>query len=136
MKNLIIVTFIMLIMFFVLTKSQYVEYDELVLIMGALTIISVVYNFNKNRENNAKIIMSSAIFSFYLCWLFSIVDIIIDHFTPPKGIEDGVPATIVFKIVEYSDDMLVNSLVCMSFVVIITFITTKTLSWIGNLRSQ
>lgn len=134
MKKIIITMFITLIvLFLVLTNSQYVENDELFLIMGALTIVSVVYNFNKNRENNAKIIMSSAIFSFYLCWLFSIVDIIIDHFTPPKEIEDGVPATIVFKIVEYSDDMLVNNLVCMSFVVIITLITTKTL---GNLRTQ
>lgn len=134
LKKLILTTFTMLLVLLVLTKSLYVEYDELFLILVALMVFTTAYNFSRNRENNVKILLNTAISSYFLGWLLCIADIIIDHFTLPKGQEDGVPMTIGFTIDEFSDDMSLANLVCMFIVVITTFITTKTLSWIVSTR--
>lgn len=134
-RKIILPTFTILLVLLVLTKSLYVQYNELFLIIGALIILTTTYNFVNIREKNVKILLHTAIISYFSCWLLCIADIIIDHYSLSKGQEDGVPMTIGFKIDEFSEDMLLANLVCMLIVIIITFITTKTISWMVSSRT-
>lgn len=108
------------------TKSLYVEWNELFFTIGAITIFSVIYNI-KNQSSNAHLFGTSAISGFILCIVFGIVDLTLDHFLYylPNVNNDGGALTLGFKIVEYNDDLFVASFLGMIVVITLSFALTK-----------
>jgi hypothetical protein len=136
LKKSITGVFILLIAFLAVTKSLYVQFDEFFFIVVTLTVVSIIYNYYVNRADTARLLLSSAFIGFFLCWLFCVIDIMIDHFTLPKGKEDGVPLTIGFKIDEFSDDLFLANVISMFIVVIITFLANQILSKITRKEAR
>ncbi|OLS40749.1 hypothetical protein [Bacillus sp. MRMR6] len=112
-----------------ITKSLYVEWGELFIIIGALSLTSVIYL--KNKKDTGKLFVSSEVIGFVFFQVFGVADLVIDHYLYflPTGAEDGAPLTLGFKIEEYSDDMFLGSIISMCIVVVITFILTKIFSF-------
>ena len=116
---------ILLILLLTITKSVYIEWEELFIIIGALTLASVIYL--KHKSSTAKHLAILAVSGFVFCWGFGIVDIIIDHYLYylPNGSEDGSPLTIKFKVEEFSDDLFIGSIISMFVVVALTISSIK-----------
>jgi hypothetical protein len=106
------------------TKSLYVEWAELFIIIGSLSVISII--FNKQQIRFSVILGSSAIIGFLFCLVFGLIDLIADHFMYflPTGNEDGMPLTLGMKINEYSDDLFVASLISMISVLTISILAS------------
>jgi hypothetical protein len=113
----------MLILLFV-TKSQYVEWPEIFIIIGLLSVISIFYNLKPNELST--ILRNSAIIGFLIFWIFGLLDLMIDHFLYflPTGNEDGKPLTLGMKIEEYSDDLFFVSIISLFTVVIISILVS------------
>lgn len=124
-KQVIGLVLILLILLLTITKSVYIEWEELFIIIGALTLASVIYL--KHKNSTAKHLIILAVSGFVFCWGFGIVDIIIDHYLYylPKGSEDGSPLTIKFKVEEFSDDLFIGSIISMFVVVALTISSIK-----------
>ena len=117
------------VFFLTITKSLYVEWGELFIIIGTLSLVSVI--FLKNENKNLKFLGTSAIIGFILFWIFGVADLIIDHYMYflPNGMEDGAPLTLGFKLEEYSDDLFIGSIISMVVVLVVTFVLSKILSF-------
>jgi hypothetical protein len=113
----------MLILLFV-TKSQYVEWPEIFIIIGLLSVISIFNNLKPNELST--ILRNSAIIGFLIFWIFGLLDLMIDHFLYflPTGNEDGKPLTLGMKIEEYSDDLFFVSIISLFTVVIISILVS------------
>jgi hypothetical protein len=111
------------------TKSLYVEWAELFIIIGSLSVISII--FNKQQIRFSVILGSSAIIGFLFCLVFGLIDLIADHFMYflPTGNEDGMPLTLGMKINEYSDDLFVASLISMISVLTISILASLILKF-------
>ncbi|GMB08368.1 hypothetical protein EDD69_1205 [Thermolongibacillus altinsuensis] len=129
MKKIIgLIVVITTILLFV-TKSLYVEWAELFIIIGSLSVISII--FNKQQIRFSVILGSSAIIGFLFCLVFGLIDLIADHFMYflPTGNEDGMPLTLGMKINEYSDDLFVASLISMISVLTISILASLILKF-------
>lgn len=111
------------------TKSLYVEWGEIFIIIGALSLVSVISLRNDNRT--VKLFGITTIIGFIFFWIFGVADLIIDHYMYflPSGMEDGAPLTLSFKLEEYSDDLFVGSIISLVVVLVVTFVLTKILSF-------
>lgn len=113
------------------TKSLYVEWVELFILIISLSVISVILNlFSKRQRKISSFLGSSAIIGFLLCLVFGLVDLIADHFIYylPTGNEDGRALSLGFKIQEYSDDLFIGSVITMISVILISFLLTTLLA--------
>ncbi|CAN7760090.1 hypothetical protein [Paenibacillus sp. LjRoot56] len=107
---IVVVTMILLFV----TKSLYVEWTELFIIIGSLSFISILINlFSKRQRGISYILGSSALLGFLFFWVLSLIDLIADHFMYylPTGNEDGQSLSLGFKIQEYNDDLFVGSVI-------------------------
>lgn len=123
---------ILLLLLLTITKSQYVEWGELFIIVGALSCTSVLYL--KNKYEIGKLFVTSAVIGFVFFQVFGMVDLMIDHYLYflPNGTEDGAPLSLRFKMEEYSDDLFVGSVISMLIVVAVTFILSKIFSFTSS----
>lgn len=101
---------ILLLAFLALTPSLYVEWIEINAIMIAAVLIPFFSLGLKRRlqlSGEIKCAMAG-IQAFILYWIFSLLDLVIDHFMydQPTGQEDGRALTVSEKIREYNDDLM------------------------------
>ncbi|MFD0960319.1 hypothetical protein [Paenibacillus chungangensis] len=131
MKKMIALIVVITTILICVTKSLYVEWVELFILIGSLTVISVIFNlFSKRQRRISSYVGSSAIIGFLVCWIFGLIDLIADHFMYylPTGYEDGRALSLGFKIQEYSDDLFVGSVITMISVILVSFLLTTLLS--------
>lgn len=130
MKRLVIAIILVLLIFLLMiTKSLYVDWGELFIIIGALSLASVIYLKNKIGTDN--LIVTPALIGFIFCWVFGVADLIVDHYLYflPNGDEDGVPLLLGFKIEEFRDDLFFGSIISMFIVLAVTFVLKKVFSF-------
>ncbi|KRE96666.1 hypothetical protein ASG89_30845 [Paenibacillus sp. Soil766] len=126
-KITVLIAGVTMILLFV-TKSLYVEWTELIIIIGSLSSLSIRYNlFSKRQRGVSYILGSSALFGFLFYWVLSLIDLIVDHFMYdlPTGNEDGQPLSLGNKIQEYNDDLFVGSVLSLLSVIVITFVYSR-----------
>lgn len=131
MKKMIALIVVMTILFLSVTKSLYVEWTELYIIIGSLSVMAVWVNlFSKPLGGSLFILTRSAMIGFLFCWVFGLFDLFADHFLYflPSGKEDGRALSLGFKIQEYSDDLLVGSVITMVSVIVTSWVFTTILS--------
>ncbi len=131
MKKIIALIVVLTTILLFVTKSLYVEWTELFIIIGSLSVISVIFNLFSNKQRGiSSTLGSSAIIGFLFCWVLGLIDLIADHFMYylPTGNEDGQPLALGFKIQEYSDDLFVGSVITMMSVILISFLLTTLFS--------
>lgn len=108
-----------------ITNSKYVEWTELFIIIGSLSFISIVFNLLSKKEIKYTYVLgSSAIIGFLFSWVFSLIDLVADHYLAPEGIPDGRALTLSETIMEFSDDLFVVSMISMCSVILISFVVT------------
>lgn len=124
MKKIIGLFVVLTTILLFVTKSLYVERTELFIIIGSLSVISII--FNKQQSRFSVILGSSAIIGFLFCLVLGLIDLIADHtmYFLPTGNEDGMPLTLGMKINEYSDDLFVASLISMISVITISILAS------------
>ncbi|MFD1737485.1 hypothetical protein ACFSCX_13065 [Bacillus salitolerans] len=130
-KALIGITTIILMILLSFTKSLYVEWNELIIVIISITIGSLSYHYSTHKLESSHLLGISAVSGFFFCVLLGIIDITIDHFLYflPSGNEDGDPLSLRFKIEEYNDDLFIESLISFLCVPILSFIASKTISF-------
>lgn len=127
MKKIIGLVIILTTFLLLITKSLYVEWNELIIIIVVLAIISLFFNSIFNKEARYSVLLiSSAIIGFLLFWILGLFDLFVDHYLYflPSGNEDGRALTLWEKIAEFIDDLLVGSIISMISVTIISFVLT------------
>jgi hypothetical protein len=108
-----------------ITISPYVEWIEVFIIIGSISIISIIYNlFLKDNQKIGKVIISSAIIGFLFSYIFSLFDLVVDHYKVIQGVPDGRFLTLSETISEFSDDLLIIALIVMVAVTLITYAST------------
>lgn len=118
---------ILAILGLILTKSLYVEINELFIIIASLSIISLLVNLKlKKLGQNSSFKGSSAIIGFIFFWVYSIFDLAADHFLYflPTANEDGRALTLGEKIQEFSDDLFIGSIIVTISVFLLSFVLT------------
>lgn len=125
MKKAIIATFVLTGILLLITISPYVEWIEVFIIIGSISIISIIYNlFLKTNQKIGQVIISSAFIGFLLSYIFTIFDLVIDHYKVIQGVPDGRFFTLSETISEFSDDLFIIALIIMVSVTLITFAST------------
>ncbi|MEH7379169.1 hypothetical protein V7138_01605 [Bacillus sp. JJ1533] len=129
MKKIIGLIFAITVLLLFVTKSLYVDWKELIIIVASLSVVSIVLNKHQNRFSD--ILGRSAILGFVLCLTFGSIDLMADHFMYflPTGNEDGMPLSLGMKFNEYSDDLFVVSLISMVSVIIISILVALILKF-------
>jgi hypothetical protein len=124
LKKLISLVALLTLILLFFTKSQYVEWPEIFIITGSLSVIAIIYNIHQSKLSD--ILRNSAIIGFLIFWIIGLLDLIIDHFLYflPTGNEDGKPLTLGMKIEEYSDDLFFVSIISLFTVVIISILVS------------
>ncbi len=121
------------------TKSLYVEWNEFFIIIGSLSVISIIFNvYVKQEIKYSAIVGISAFIGFLFFWVFGLFDLILDHFMYylPKGNEDGMALTLGMKIDEFSDDLFVASSISMISVLIISLLVSLILRIKSNSHNK
>lgn len=80
--------------------------------------------FIKTNQKYSQIVISSAIIGFFLSWIFSLFDIVSDHYKLIQGVPDGRYLTLKETIAEFSNDLFIITFMIMCTVTIISFIGT------------
>lgn len=125
MRKYIIATLVLTGILLLITISPYVEWIEVFIIIGSISIISNIYNlFLKDNQKIGKVIISSAITGFLFSYIFSIFDLVVDHHKVIQGVPDGRFLTLSETISEFSDDLLIIALIVMVAVTLITYAST------------
>ena len=125
MRKYIIATLVLTGILLLITISPYVEWIEVFIIIGSISIISIIYNlFLKDNQKIGKVIISSAITGFLFSYIFSIFDLVVDHHKVIQGVPDGRFLTLSETISEFSDDLLIIALIVMVAVTLITYAST------------
>lgn len=125
MKKIIIATLALTSILLLLTISQYVEWIEVFIIIGSISIISIIYNlFLKTNQKYSQIMFRSAFIGFLLSYIFSLFDLVVDHYKVIQGVPDGRFLTLSETISEFSDDLFIIALIVMVAVTLITFVST------------
>jgi hypothetical protein len=133
MKKIIGLIVVLTTVLLFVTKSLYVEGTELFIIIGSLSVITIMFNlFLKQEIRYSAIAGISAFIGFLFFWVFGLIDLIVDHFMYylPTGNEDGMALTLGMKIDEFSDDLFVASFISMISVLMISFLASLILKLI------
>jgi hypothetical protein len=121
MKKVIIATLILTVILLLITISPYVEWIEVFIIIGSISIISIIYNKHINTNQKfSQMIISSAFIGFLLSYIFSLTDLVLDHYKVIQGVPDGMFFTLSETISEFSDDLFIIALIVMVAVTMIT----------------
>ncbi|MFJ8235998.1 hypothetical protein ACIQ34_09660 [Ureibacillus sp. NPDC094379] len=126
-KSILIGTSITLLLVLAITKSLYVDWFELATIIVAITIFSLYYQLMSDQSQNWKQYGITAMMGFVFCYILCSIDLMVDHYLYylPNGSEDGMSLTLGFKFIEYSDDLLVASVISLLGVFSLTYVLTK-----------
>ena len=125
MKKVIGIIFGLTIVLLLATNSMYVEWEEIYIMIGSLSAISIVYNLlSKERPSYGHILGSSILIGFFLSLAFSLLDLVLDHYKVIKGVPDGRFLTLGETISEFSDDLFIVALIVMCSVTLISYIVT------------
>jgi len=126
-KSILIGTSITLLLVLAITKSLYVDWFELATIIVAITIFSLYYQLMSGQNQNWKQYGITAMMGFVFCYILCSIDLMVDHYLYylPNGSEDGISLTLGFKFIEYSDDLLVASVISLLGVFSLTYVLTK-----------
>lgn len=125
MKKITGAIFVLTSILLLVTNSTYVEWTEVYIIICSISIISIIYNlFLKSNQKYSQIIFSSALIGFLLSWIFSLIDIVADHYKVIQGVPDGRFLTLRETIAEFSDDLFIIALIVMCAVTFISFVGT------------
>jgi hypothetical protein len=126
MKKVIVVILALTSILLLVTNSMYVEWAEVCIIIGSISIISIIYNlFLKTNQKYSQIIISSALIGFILSCIFSLIDLVADHYKVIQGVPDGRFLTLSETISEFSDDLFIIALIVMCAVTLISFVGTS-----------
>ena len=129
MKKVIGAILVLTIILLFVTNSMYVEWSEIYIIIGSISIISIIYNLSlKTNQKYSQIIRSSALIGFLLSGMFSLIDLVVDHYKVIQGVPDGSFLTLRETISEFSDDLFLIVLIVMCSVTLISFIGTTVYS--------
>ncbi len=129
MKKVIGAILVLTIILLFVTNSMYVEWSEIYIIIGSISIISIIYNLSlKTNQKYSQIIRSSALIGFLLSGMFSLIDLVVDHYKVIQGVPDGSFLTLSETISEFSDDLFLIVLIVMCSVTLISFIGTTVYS--------
>jgi multisubunit Na+/H+ antiporter MnhF subunit len=129
MKKAIGAIFVLTSILLYTTNSMYVEWIEIFIIIGSISTISIIYNlFLRTNRKYSQIVSSSAFFGFFLSWIFSLIDLVADHYKVIQGIPDGSFLTLSETISEFSDDLLIGVLIVVCAVTLISFVGTTVYS--------
>lgn len=108
-----------------ITNSMYVEWDEIFIIIGSASVISIIYNlFLRTNRKYSNLIISSAFIGLFLSSMFSIIDLFIDHYRVIQGIPDGRFLALSETLLEFSDDLLILVLIVTCSVTLASIIGT------------
>jgi hypothetical protein len=125
MKKIIGVIFGFTVILLFITNSMYVEWIELFIIIGSLSAVSITFNlFSKKDIKYSYVLSSSAFIGFLFSWVFSITDLVADHYLTPERIPDGRALTLSETIMEFSDDLFVVSIISVCSVIFISIVVT------------
>lgn len=125
MKKVIGVIFAFTVLLLFITDSMYVEWIELFIIIGSLSTISIAFNlFSKKEIRYSYVLSNSAFIGFLFSWIFSLIDLVADHYLAPKGIPDGRALTLSETIMEFSSDLFIISIISMCSVILISLVVT------------
>lgn len=124
-KQVIGIIFGILIVLLFVTKSMYVDWVEIYIMIGCLSAVSIVYNLlPEERHSYGHVLVSSAIIGFFFSIVFSFLDLIFDHYKVIKGVADGRHLTLNETISEFSDDLIILALIVMFSVTLISYFVT------------
>lgn len=125
MKKAIIATLVLTSILLLITISPYVEWIEVFIIIGSISIISIIYNvFIKTNQEYSQMVISSALIGFLFSYVFSLFDLVVDHYKVIQGVPDGRFLTLSETVSEFSDDLFIIALIVMVAVTLITFAST------------
>lgn len=126
-RKILIATSIMLLLILSLTKSLYVDWLELVTIIVSITIFSLFYQIMYQQNNHFKQLGYTAMIGFGFCYLFCSLDLMLDHYLYylPNINTDGISLTLTSKFIQYSDDLLVASVISLLGVLSLTYVLTR-----------
>ncbi|MDW7669940.1 MAG: hypothetical protein SCJ93_14040 [Bacillota bacterium] len=125
MKKVIGAIFVLTSILLFITNSMYIEWVEICIIIGSISIISTIYNlFLRTNQKYSQIIGDSALIGLFLSYMFSLIDLFVDHYKVIQGVPDGRFLTLSETISEFSDDLLIIVLIVMCSVTLISFVGT------------
>ena len=125
MKKLIGAVFILTSILLYITNSTYVELGELFIIIVSISIISIIYNvFLRTNRKYSQVLGSSALMGLWFSIVFSLIDLVVDHYKMIQEVPDGRFLTLNETIAEFLDDLLILVIVVMILVTLISFIGT------------
>ncbi|MGM0881449.1 MAG: hypothetical protein ACQEXQ_10490 [Bacillota bacterium] len=112
----------------VITKSLYVEWTELLIIIVSLSVSSIAFNvYSKHQKKYLSVLISSTMTGYLMFWILAFIDLAADHFIYflPTGNEDGKALLLTEKIQEYSDDLFIGSVISTLTVLILSSIVLR-----------
>ncbi len=125
MKKAIGAIFVLTIILLFVTNSMYVDWAEIGIIIGSISIISITYNlFLKTNQKYNQIIRSSALIGLLLSCMFSLIDLVVDHYKIIQGVPDGRFLTLGETISEFSNELLLIVPIVMCSATLISFVGT------------
>jgi hypothetical protein len=106
-------------------NSAYISWTEVYIIISSASVISVVYNLLlKDKHKTIYILSSSAFFGFILSIVFSLTNLMIEHYRIIKGVPDGRFLTLGETVSEFSDDLGIIVVIVTCSVTLICFVGT------------
>jgi hypothetical protein len=125
MKKIIAIVIILTITLLAAVNSAYIRWTEVYIIVGSASVISFVYNLVlKDKHKTIHILSSSAFFGFILSIVFSLTNLMIEHYRIIKGVPDGRFLTLGETFLEFSDDLGIIVLIVTCSVTLISFVGT------------
>lgn len=125
MKKLIGAVFILTSILLYITNSSYVELGEVFIMIGSISIISIIYNlFLRTNRKYSQVLGSSALMGLSFSIVFSLIDLVVDHYKIMQGVPDGRFLTLSETLAEFSDDLFILVIIVMISVTLISFIST------------
>lgn len=125
MKKLIGAVFILTSILLYITNSSYVELGEVFIMIGSISIISIIYNlFLRTNRKYSQVLGSSALMGLSFSIVFSLIDLVVDHYKIMPGVPDGRFLTLSETLAEFSDDLFILVIIVMISVTLISFIST------------
>lgn len=125
MKKLIGAVFILTSILLYITNLSYVVLGEVFIMIGSISIISIIYNlFLRTNRKYSQVLGSSALMGLSFSIVFSLIDLVVDHYKIMQGVPDGRFLTLSETLAEFSDDLFILVIIVMISVTLISFIST------------